>query len=343
MEVNFLKQESRLLDLLKFGKLLFLTETEKEFDDQYQIWIKEIQTKLEPFRSQIQSFYLKDEYATQDLSHLLFNAFPIHGFDQQGYFNYILSQNTDTLKSKLYEALVVSNQEKVESHPNPIVFIQGLDLDNTFKWQLLLMIENPIQTIQSFTQLMKQLEPLFNRYYDMVSSAVITLGEQMSHELLTQGSSVIETWSQGRIKGMTIEDQTLNLMISGVYQYEVMINPKKDCLNLVWGLKMKQAFDHMSQAVENKTSERVTVFKNLGDKTRYEVIKWISTGLTSVKEIAAKTGVSSATISYHINELLKSKIITLENQNKKFSYVVDYAYLNEIIDELKTDLDFPKP
>lgn len=343
MEVNFLRQESRLLDLLKFGKLLFLTEAEKEFDDQYQTWIKDIQTKLESFRTQIQAFYLKDEYATQDLSHLLFNAFPIQGFDQKGYFKHLLSQNAETLKAKLYEALVISNQEKVESHPNPIVFIQGLDLDNTYKWQLLWMIENPLQTIQSFTQLINQLEPLFNTYYEVVKYLVDTLGEQMTHELHKEGSSVIESWSQGRIKGVAIGDQTINLLISGLFQYEVMINPKKEHINLVWGLKMKQAFDHMNQAVENQLSERVTVFKNLGDKTRYEVIKWISTGLTSVKEIAANIGVSSATISYHINELLKSKIITLGNQNKKFSYVVDYDYLTEIIEDMKIDLDFPKP
>jgi DNA-binding transcriptional ArsR family regulator len=331
------------LDLLKFGKLLFLTKEEKEFDEQYQSWVKEIQSKLEPFRTQIQAFYLMDEYATQDLSHLLFNAFPIQGFDSKSYFKFLLNQSSDTLKTKLYEALVLSNQEKVEEHKNPIVFIQGLDLDITYKWQLLLMIENPLQTIQSLTQLMSQLEPLFTHYYESVSKSVEALGEAMTTELNTLGSTLIETWSQGRIKGMTIGEQPLNLLISGIYQYEVMINPKKDHLNLVWGLKMKQAFDHMNQAVENKLTERVTVFKNLGDKTRYEVIKWISTGMTSVKEIAAKVGVSSATISYHISELLKSKIIILENQNKKFSYVIDYTYLNEVIQDMKIDLDFPKP
>ncbi len=53
--------------------------------------------------------------------------------------------------------------------------------------------------------------------------------------------------------------------------------------------------------------------------------------------------VSSATISYHINEFLTSGIITVnKDQRQKTGYVVDYNRLEEVILDLKMDLNFPE-
>ena len=104
---------------------------------------------------------------------------------------------------------------------------------------------------------------------------------------------------------------------------------------------MEEAFKKMKEINDNKINERVQVFKNLGDRTRYEVLKLIASGETSTKEIANRLGVTSATVSYHINNFLTSKVIKLDKSNTRFGYVVDYDLLNEIIEGLKEDLQFP--
>lgn len=53
-------------------------------------------------------------------------------------------------------------------------------------------------------------------------------------------------------------------------------------------------------------------------------------------------GVSSATISYHINNFLTSKVLKLDRSNDKFGYVVDYELLEDVIEEFKKDMNFPK-
>jgi DNA-binding transcriptional ArsR family regulator len=107
-------------------------------------------------------------------------------------------------------------------------------------------------------------------------------------------------------------------------------------------LKVEDAIRQLKEINENKINERVQIFKNLGDKTRYEVLKLISSGETSTKSIAEALGVSSATISYHINNFLTSKVVKMDKIDNKYVYVVDYELLNRIIEEFKEDLKFPE-
>lgn len=342
MKAKFYPTESRLLDLLKFGKILIQPIEDPKEAELYLDFVKQVQEKLEPYRKSIERFFLKDEYATQDFNQLLIQAYPLLGHQLETYVALLLKEEPKTLKSKLYEALVSSALEKVEDHPNQISFIQNLELDIQYKWHLLLLLEDPKKYISDYFELIKSIEPIFNTFYQPVEGEVIQLGQKIANQLNDTGSSYIETLSHHRLNRSILDIDLVNLFISGIFKYTVTINPKPSYLNLTWGLNMEEGFMKLNQSIENQLSERVLVFKNLGDKTRYEVIKLISQGVTSIKEIATQIGVSSATISYHMNELLNSKIVTLENQNKKFSYIVDYELLDAMIEDLKADLKFPK-
>lgn len=342
MKAKFYPTESKLLDLLKFGKLLIQPIEDPKEAALFLDFVKQVQEKLEPYRKSIEVFFLKDEYATQDFNQILIHAYPLFGYRLETYIELLLNEEPKILKSKLYEALVTSALEKVEDHPNPITFIQNLDFDINYKWHLLLLLEDPKKHIKAYFELIQSIKPIFDTFYQPVEEEVIRLGNEITYQLNHNGASYIETLSHHRLNRSILDIEQVNLFISGVFKYTVTINPKPSHLNITWGLNMEEGFMKLSQTVENQLSERVLVFKNLGDKTRYEVIKLISQGVTSIKEIATTIGVSSATISYHMNELLNSKIVTLENQNKKFSYIVDYDLLETMIEDLKTDLMFPK-
>lgn len=343
MKAKFYPVESEVIDLLKFAKVYFLKTEDDIKDDEYHQWIQSLQQVLGDYQKDIQSYYLKDEYATLEFNQLLLSAFPILGHNKITYFDSLLKTDRQMLKTKLFEAMVKSQQESIDEVNNPISFIQRLEIDLAYKWQLLVMIEDPKPFLEGFIVFINSIEPLFSKVYETVKSDVFEVGYKLEKHLRKDGIQAIESLSQGRIKSSVVDHEQLNLFVSGIFKYMVTINPKPNELNLIWGLNMEKAFLTLKEQAENLLTDRVQVFKNLGDKTRYEVVKLISKGITSIKEIATQVGVSSATISYHLNELLNSGIVTLENQNKKFSYVIDYPYLEKMIQSLKDDLDFPKP
>lgn len=67
----------------------------------------------------------------------------------------------------------------------------------------------------------------------------------------------------------------------------------------------------------------------------------LASGTTSTKEIAERLGVTSATISYHINNLTIAKNFKIGKPNEHLSYVVDYGFVDGILEEFRKDLIFP--
>ncbi|HKL47947.1 MAG TPA: helix-turn-helix transcriptional regulator, partial [Candidatus Izemoplasmatales bacterium] len=132
--------------------------------------------------------------------------------------------------------------------------------------------------------------------------------------------------------------EVCHFYVSGIFHYSLRLTD--DC-TIVWGLESEYSFSKVAEINENQLTQRVKIFKALGDKTRYETIKLIASGVSSVKKIAEKLGVSSATISYHINEFLTSGIVFINrSKQKKTGYMIDYDKLNDVIKNLKEDLNF---
>ncbi|MCU0104758.1 winged helix-turn-helix domain-containing protein [Acholeplasma vituli] len=341
MKTTFYLEESRLLDLLRFPKILLSKEPDELYDDAYIQFLSDVSKQLEPNKEEISFFYLADDYTSHDFNQILYATFSVVEGEEDLYFKNILKLDKESLKSRIYDTLLRISEETKESMPNPVTLIESLDIELKHKWHLMLILENPVKYIQQYAKLIETIEPIFDVFYNPLKEEVRKLGVSISNTLNTEGIQAIERLSYNRIKASIFNLSDMRLLVSGIYPYSVMINPRPDYINLIWGLSIEYAFQKMLLANENKLQERVSVFKNMGDKTRYEVIRCIASGLTSIKEIATKVGVSSATISYHLNELINAKIVTLENQNKKYSYIIDYAYLTQLIEDFKIDLGFP--
>lgn len=343
MKTTFYLEESRLLDLLRFPKILLSKETDELYDESYIQFLADISKELEPYKEEISFFYPADDYTSHDFNQILYASFTVTEGEEHLYFKNILKLDKDSLKSKIYDTLLRISEETKASMPNPVTLIESLDIELKHKWHLMLILENPAKYILQYSKLIETLEPIFDQFYNPIKEDVRKLGVAISNTLNTEGIKAIERISYDRIKASIFNQSDIRLLVSGIYPYSVMINPRPDYINLIWGLSIEYAFQKMLLANENKLQERVSVFKNMGDKTRYEVIRWIANGQTSIKEIAAKVGVSSATVSYHLNELINAKIVTLENQNKKYSYIIDYGFLTQLLEEFKIDLGFPNP
>ena len=183
--------------------------------------------------------------------------------------------------------------------------------------------------------------PIFQAMYSLYEVEIKTYGEKLVGFLNEKGPQGLEDITFSMVKPGVLDLGETNILISLVFSYAISIVTTAKISYVAWGLKMEEAFKYMKEINENKTNERIQVFKNLGDKTRYEVAKLIASGENSTKEIAKALGVSSATISYHINNLLTSKIIKLDKVDNKHFHVVDYDLLEEVIRGIMEDLKFP--
>jgi DNA-binding transcriptional ArsR family regulator len=196
--------------------------------------------------------------------------------------------------------------------------------------------------MKKYVDLMFKLVPIFEELYFSYENEVKTYGQNLADSLNKKGAEGLDDISYSILNIDILGGAEINIIISVMFSYAISIVTIAGGTYVAWGLKMEEAFRAMKEINENKTNERVQIFKNLGDKTRYEVLKLIASGETSTKEIAKTLGVSSATISYHINNFLTSKVIKLDRTNNKYRYAVDYELLEKTIKAFKEDLRFPE-
>ena len=363
MKFKFYFNESKLYDFLQFPKLVFKKETieksqlENDIDIPMEENIKLINKadeNLKPFIKTIELFYSKQFASSYDFIDLITDTHTILGYEnEKNYFDMLMNLDEKQIFNSISYSILASNEnnkyfseevmKKAEaiSKTELISIIKDLPTEPATKWNLFLMIEEPLKYMKMYVDLMYKLLPFFEEMYSSYADEVKDYGRYFADFLNNLGSEGLKEISGSILDKNIINDEDNIVFITAIEQYSVLISGTAKINYIAWGLKAEEYFKRLKEKNENKVNERVHIFKNLGDKTRYEVLKLLAAGVTSTKEIAKTLGVSSATISYHLSNLLKAKIIKSGISNDKYNYMVNYIFLKEVISGFKEDIGFP--
>lgn len=318
---------------------------------------KTLEEQLKPFAHEISTFYHRPFHNTDCLSSLLATSTGLLGFkDERSYLGHLLSLSAKEIQTHILCSLLVKGvwvskakdvrpqAETISGNPAQIrEFIKELPIESGTKWNLSLILEDPLDHVQRYAALMERLLPLFEEVYEPVAEEVQTYGSYFVGLLNTEGIQKLNTLTDSMVNTDILEEESLeSVLISALTPYTLLLVLSSEPQYLVWGLKVEESVRRIRELKENRLLERISLFKNLGDKTRYEVLKLFAAGETSTKEIAQALGVTSATVSYHINNLTSANILKMGKSNDRFGWVVNYDFIEEVIRGLKSDLGFPK-
>ncbi|NLW21860.1 MAG: winged helix-turn-helix transcriptional regulator [Tissierellia bacterium] len=365
MRFRFSLTGSRIYDFIHFPRLLYYTqeyESSKEWQnyeelvmDDYLDLVKKVEDRLKPFSKEIEIFYMKDLFSGYDFIDLISRATGLLGYErEEEYLDVLLTLDEQEIRRNIILSILIQNEnsfsEETRTRADEIIkdrdvmisFIKELPTEAGIKWNLFLFIDEPLKYTKIYVGLMTKLLPIFKDIYLPYEEEVKKYGEELVSFLNKKGAEGLREISYSILDASILDNKEVyTILISVFFSYTVSMAVTMEDKYIAWGIEMEEAFKKMKEINDNKINERVQVFKNLGDRTRYEVLKLIASGETSTKEIANRLGVTSATVSYHINNFLTSKVIKLDKSNTRFGYVVDYDLLNEIIEGLKEDLQFP--
>ncbi|MFA5470647.1 MAG: winged helix-turn-helix domain-containing protein [Acholeplasmataceae bacterium] len=359
MKLEFNKSVSRILDYLVFPRLYyFIDEEDKENEEtfgslireDFMTYVEEVTKAFAPYKDTIEKYYQKDIYANIDFIQIVINAYPPYGYtDEKAYLNDLLNIDDLEFRRSFIKALLIVDEEdkhkmideKMIDESHAIQYINQLKIDASNKWNMLIMVQDPKKCLKEFVSLLDKVEPLFNNCYQHKADEVEQVGLELSKKLSGDTSETLKRMSFNAVNYDFGDNDSCQLYVSAIFPYTLRFIETEPC-KIVWGLEMEYSFQKLHELNEDKMVQRVKVFKALGDKTRYDTIRLIASGVSSIKDIATKLDVSSATISYHINEFLTSGIISLNRKkDKKSIYDVDYQKLEDVLSELRVDLKFP--
>lgn len=346
MRYKFYPTESRIMDLLAFPECIEFGKAQKEEIDNNNNYIdllpesnlrlfKSMEEALKPYKSRIYKFYFED----CSLPSLICKNFPPFGYGKyKDYISFLKDLDVEEILmsyiSRIYD-LSNNNQpideevlnQLMEDKSKQIELLETLQLPDDEKWKLSKILRQPKEMLMEWVELIEEVEPLFDKFYKEKESEVLALGNRMEEAFNRTKGDAISELSDNIVKKELLPNG--NILISFINSYSIELNTRSKVQYTRWGLDIETLLKNIKDAEENAIRERVILFKNLGDKTRYEVVRLIGKGVESAKEISELLNVSQATISYHISNLTSSKIIVLEKNEGKYNYKVNLEFLEK--------------
>jgi DNA-binding transcriptional ArsR family regulator len=352
---KFYPIESKIYDYLFLPNMIYCDEDENEknnfkeeiSEDFKKLWYS-VNSRLKPYEKILSKYYF-EEFSFIFLlasKHSFFN-FP----NVKGYLDYLLTLDDGEIIETIIYTLQLKELDQSHSEEamnlaetlskddaKLMAWINGLKYSGEAKWQLLCFSKAPKMSLAECIQTLRTLEPIFTEFYSPNEQAVMNYGEEFISRLNSFDGDALSQVTNSIVKDAAISGDTKRFVVSYFNGYTVQINASSIPSYVAWGFNIENFFRMLLQRSENQLAERILLFKNLGDKTRYEVLKCIAKGITSTNVIAKQLGVSSATISYHLNNLATSKLITLLQQDGRYYYAVNHDFIEQCCSDLKKDL-----
>lgn len=260
------------------------------------------------------------------------------------YVEFLQSMDEVLIKKQLMTSIVKQDEEEliVEDKVEELVgnqfafldFLKYLPIDDTLRWNYFTIMSQPKKFVEDFISLHQTIKPIFDKVYAeyllileksyATFEATIREHPTILAEAFTGTKEIEEIdWTSDDISVIP------TLLLSDFFFQDSEI--------LLLGAKSLEVIQHFIQTRLDKQQERINVFKNLGDKTRYQIFCEIAKGTKSVKKIAEQLGITSATVSYHINELVLSNLVVQGWNKKDCLKAIHTELITEVMNGLMED------
>ena len=346
--MQFKQEQMEFVNQLLYPILILKKDRDEErptspLEEQLEVIVEEMRqmsVPLEPYKDNILYFY-KDDALRMFFVNVK-NVLRYHSFEE--YAKVLHSMDEEKIKKQLMTAIVKQDEEEasVEDKVTELLgnqfafldFLKNLPIDDTVRWNYFTIMSQPKKFVEDFISLHQILKPIFEKVYAEYlpilekSYAEFETTIQEHPTILAEafsGTKVIKEidWASDEISVIP------TLLLSDFFFQDSEI--------LILGAKSLEVIQHVIQTRLDKQQERINVFKNLGDKTRYQIFCEIAKGIKSVKGIAEQLGITSATVSYHINELVLSNLVVHGWNKKDCTQAIHTELITEVMNGLMED------
>ena len=315
------------------------TQLEQQLEDIVEE-MRHMSVPLETYMDKILYFY-KDDVLRMFFINVK-TLLRYRSFDE--YVEFLQSMDEVLIKKQLMTSIVKQDEEElvVEDKVEELVgnqfafldFLKYLPIDDTLRWNYFTIMSQPKKFVEDFISLHQTIKPIFDKVYAEYLpileksytefEATIREHPTILAEAFTGTKEIEEIdWTSDDISVIP------TLLLSDFFFQDSEI--------LLLGAKSLEVIQHFIQTRLDKQQERINVFKNLGDKTRYQIFCEIAKGTKSVKKIAEQLGITSATVSYHINELVLSNLVVHGWNKKDCTQTIHTELITEVMNGLMED------
>jgi DNA-binding transcriptional ArsR family regulator len=233
----------------------------------------------------------------------------------------------DAAKEKINEIL--------KSDIKILDLIESLKVDDNMKWKLLKLINNSEKWLREFLQFIEEYISQYVQVMEKYEKSIQVFNNYIEENINNSGIKFLEK-ILGNFKDAFLKfDDYEEIYVNTIFFNSISCGFHESGKNL--HIFLGRDFEATTKRLsgENVFEKNINIFKNLCDKTRFNILNYLMDGEVYSQEIANKYGISMATVSYHMNYLASVNLVKSEKRAQKTYYFVNKDTLRESIEFLK--------
>lgn len=252
------------------------------------------------------------------------------------YFENLLAQKEEELREEVFRLLGFELPlDFAEDNALQQVFehIDHLDFPGDVKWFLISLIQNPRLQLRTFKTIIDRYLPLY---------------EKLKEKYLPQYHAFVD-WNERELAEHGVGFLAKHLSFVNVNEYdEIHLNYSlfdllssyhqgDGCIHLFVGILFQK---YVQEKTEKKDMDtHLMTLKALADQTRLEILGFLTTNESYGQEIAQKFGITTATVSYHMDYFLGASLIHMKRNGRRLYYSVNKSQIRDCLKFLEDEFE----
>lgn len=338
MEVFVYKHQSQIMDYLYAPYILIedynqisLTSEEKEKAEDIFNDLKEVKKILHPFKKRIEKYYHNKNHKIYIIN--LYLNLLNEGKDpktMEDLFEMVMELSNSILK-EVFLYTVFDKKINIESSEDLIQMIEDEIEDEKEKWNIYWSYYHLPKVIEEIVSLYQEILPKYIPYYKTYEREIDDMIDNLDiYELFKDSAFNINQFSNKHVRVFVLS--SLNPRIVASIK-EDQTNPNIDLF------LFSRAHLFMNRSLQDKEELLFMAMKALSDPIRYDVLKLMIQTNLKKKEIAEKLSITPANVSFHIQKLINTNLLSISVDEDFMKYQLNKLLLKNVIQKIQDEFE----
>lgn len=254
--------------------------------------------------------------------------------DFEDYSKDLLGQDQDLLRRKIFEKMKweipkgLGREDYLRAGLNQI---EKMEIEDGAKWYLLSLVKDPRSYLEKFIELVEDYLPLYEEIKEGYWGDYLDFVDWLDQIINYQGIDFLDRYL-AFINLKEFDEIHLNYSIFDLVTSKERGDGK---IKIYLGLIFRKYIE--SERNKNNLDKYLNIYKLLSDRTRFDIIRILMDKESYGQEIAEKLGITTATVSYHMEYLFAASLIFMTRKSRRIYYSINKEEIRKAIGFLERE------
>lgn len=222
-----------------------------------------------------------------------------------------------------------------EDNEKIIEHITNKSISSSLKWEMYLLLKDIDKYMKEYVDFIRKYVKDHKQASLKRKDEVEELNTMLKDNLNTSGIDYLNQVINTIVK---LENyKKIYVTTSAVKTLYIGDDQKGENCFIIIGTRLKDVWNALER--KGATESNLELLRDVFESTRFNIIKLLLNRDYYVQEIADALALSKANVSYHMNFLLKSKVVTIEKDGQRNYYHINKDVIKSSYDYIGNELD----